>query len=336
MQTIELLEKINELIKSGTVLPAELWDETAACIRSELEWREAVYDRQEAQELAERIGRLCSQAAALDGREKRTELLALAAELKGMAGSMPKLDSLLPKIERDFFCRAAYRHFHDDTVAVIGDSHVNFFSGNELITYEPIGNGVNICPDRGMLPFTALHLGPCTAYNCLKADSKTLFLKKLEWLKQSFLKPGAKILLSLGEIDIRVHVKKQAERGGRDMSAVMDDILANYRELIEQLENDGYRVYCWGPVASQRDDARLAPDYPRYGSETERNRATEYFNLKLAEICAGCGAGFASIFDEMMTEDYRTKNGFLSIDGVHLSQAAMPAAKEVLEAAGLL
>lgn len=69
---------------------------------------------------------------------------------------------------------------------MIGDSHVNFFSGNEIINFQSIGK-INICPTVNGMPVTCFHIGPCLAYSANKKDNKTQFKNKVIWLYENFL-----------------------------------------------------------------------------------------------------------------------------------------------------
>lgn len=74
-----------------------------------------------------------------------------------------------------------------DTVVVIGDSHVNFFSGNEELTYQPIGKGINYCKNVNHdFDFLVFHLGPALAYNAMTEGSNTRFYEKSQYLAKHF------------------------------------------------------------------------------------------------------------------------------------------------------
>lgn len=105
-------------------------------------------------------------------------------------------------INHSRFSDAYIRHHQDNIIIVLGDSHVNFFSGSETMNWAPIGNDINLCPQQNEYPFTALHLGPCLAYNSFNPDTTTGFRKVFDSL---FYKPKSKIVCCLGEIDIRAH-----------------------------------------------------------------------------------------------------------------------------------
>jgi hypothetical protein len=174
-----------------------------------------------------------------------------------------------------------------------------------------------------------LHLGPALAYNLNKYGTKTMAREKAEDIMK-VLRKGAKILCCFGEIDIRAHVLKQADQQNVSLENVIDKIIGNYAEFLLFLKNQGFDVFVWGPIPSQKDGSEMNPEYPRYGSETDRNIATEIFNKKLESVCKDSGIGFASIFKYLINSDYTTKGEFVA-DGCHLSQKAWVFAKDELE-----
>ena len=231
-------------------------------------------------------------------------------------------------IEEFYYNRAKLRHLEQQTICVIGDSHVNFFSGNENLAFVPIGHGINTCETVDGYPylFTPLHLGPALAYQCINRDSSTAAFSKLEYLLQHFIMPGGRLIFALGEIDLRVHVFKHADLSGDAYKKVVDDILANYAKLLLNIKEKGYRVSCWGPIATQPDLSPMDEEYPRTGTEVNRNRATKYFNDSLKAFCHENDIVFMSVFYDMTDESMHTNAAYLSNDMCHLGQAALPLA----------
>ena len=174
-----------------------------------------------------------------------------------------------------------------------------------------------------------MHLGPCLAYTCNQSDTSMHFHEKVEFLCNNFIKPGAHIICSLGEIDLRVHVIPQSRRQQRTYQEIVNDILAEYFSFLLSLKESGYHVYCWGPIASQPEICPIDPAFPRNGTETERNMATLYFTYQLALLCQQHGIPFLSIFDQMITDDFHTKEEYLSADHCHLSQQALALAEPI-------
>ena len=143
-------------------------------------------------------------------------------------------------------------------------------------------------------------------------------------------------MVSLGEIDIRVHVLKQSKDQNRPVNDIINDIIAHYLSFLIDLQAKGYKVYCWAPIASQSDLSPIDPAFPRYGTETDRNKATLYFTDRLNELCIPHGIKVLSIARLMMNDDLKTRTEYLSLDHFHLSQSAMPLALPFLKENNLI
>ena len=335
MKTLELLRKIEQnVVSRPDLLSAVEWKDVVFCVKQELEIRSVLYDSQQFSDITDHLDRMLHDLTAAARFGDLSSVRKALYELIGIVLALPSIeyfDKSRCRTNRD---HAALRHYQENTAIVMGDSHVNFFSGNELLTFTAVGHEINLCPSENR--FTALHLGPCLAYTCNHEDSSTGFSKKTRFLLEHFIRPGARIIVSLGEIDLRVHVLRQAAKQGRDYTGIIDDILKNYMDFLGTLKEKGYTVFCWGPIASQKDDTPQDPAFPRYGNEIDRNRATGYFTEKLCELCAGYDITALSIFPQMITEDYRTRGEYLSSDHFHLSQRAMELARPLLLSVGLL
>ncbi len=253
-----------------------------------------------------------------------TEVIEVFEELLGIYSEFPDKD-IVEKIVYDL---TVERYKEHADIAVIGDSHVNFFSGNELLYFVSIGHGINVSPSKNDLPFTCFHLGPCLAYTSNSKDSSNHFAEKAEYIVSNILKENSKVVVALGEIDIRCHVYKETAKSNKSYQEVVDDILDNYFEFLTGLSQKGFEVYVWGPIASQKDECPVTEMYPRVGSEIERNTATKYFTDEARRRCKDNNLTFMSIFDAMTDPDMHTKAEFLSSDMCHLSQRALPFAKK--------
>lgn len=217
-------------------------------------------------------------------------------------------------------------------IFVIGDSHSMFFSGHRHMIFMPTGfMDINTTYDVINF-FKVYHLGAALAYNLNKRQTSTQAYEKTMYvLDNKIIPPKSTIMLCYGEIDIRVHVIKQATKQNKTIEGVIDTILTNYLEYIKLLQSKGFSVICWGPIASQKDDWNQNADCPRSGTEVERNRATEIFNDKLSALAAENDFIHCSIFKELIDENYRTKPEYI-LDECHLAPNAMPLMfKELLE-----
>ena len=172
----------------------------------------------------------------------------------------------------------------NNSVIVLGDSHCSFFSGNEDTAFIQVSNvygGINSCSDR-LSQYSTLHLGPALAYNLNKMNTKTKAREKIEYLiRKDYLPHKSTILCCFGEIDLRVHILKLAESRNMSWKEIINPILNNYVDLLLFLQKNGYQVYCWGVIATHKDDAPDNLEFPKYGDEISRNKATKYFNDKL-------------------------------------------------------
>lgn len=310
------LETKHEFVKE---LPA---DDIVSCVFVELYGLRQIYDRVHFERLENKLGEISDKLR--EAKDNNDHELALQ-----MMDNLIELEDVLPdnRLATDFIEQANFdaeyiRHIKDDTLVVIGDSHVNFFSGNEKLSFIPIGNEVNTCTRQNDLPITVIHFGPCLAYKTNQYGSTNRFREKLDWAMENFIQPGARLLCVFGEVDIRAHVFKQTAVQGKDFRPVVNEIIGNYMEFLLWLRRLGHEVVCWGPIASQNDDCPITGEYPRVGTTAERNMATAFFNEELSLRCSENGISFISIFEDMVTDDMQTKEEYLSDDRVHLGNYA--------------
>lgn len=210
-------------------------------------------------------------------------------------------------------------------IFVIGDSHSYFFGGNENIGGSSLVIGDKIfdiqVPNQLIYNFFPIHLGPALAYNLVKYGSKTQAREKIDFLINTGIIPvGSEVLCAFGEIDSRVHVLRKAVEHNIDFRIVVDEILERYVKFLNFLSQRNV-VYVWGPIPTQKDNSPINPAYPYFGTERDRNIATEYFNERLNIVCEANGWKFFSIFKNLIDENYKTRSEFIA-DGCHLSQRA--------------
>ncbi|MCR5338885.1 MAG: hypothetical protein K6E75_10015 [Lachnospiraceae bacterium] len=329
MQTIQILQTLLEKVQANPVVAGNIpWDDIASCMLMELDQRLFRYLPDEYESINNEVKERIDKAQSAGSSQECMQTLQYLTEL---LASIPE-EELLSKANCEvyFFQKAKRDHISRQTICVIGDSHVNFFSGHELLYFLSIGNETNVSFEKIPFdpPFTAIHLGPCLAYQCDNPNSTTQFLPKLQRLMDDFIMPSSTMIISLGEIDMRIQVFKHAAEGDDSYKEVVDEVLSHYYKILLLLKEKGYRVGCWGPIASQPDSCRIDPMYPRCGSEQSRNRATAYFNDQLQKFCKKHDMLFMSIFYELITPEYQTKSEYLSSDLCHLGQAARPLAEK--------
>lgn len=329
MHTVQIiLQLIDAIRKNPSAISSIPWEDMVSCISIELTEHSHIYSLSHMQEIEKIFNDLLTELSQSAAAMNSDSLIARLQQIAHLLQVMPELSYVDKLSLQSNFNHACLRHYKKDTIIVLGDSHVNFFSGNELLSFLPIGHEIDTCVQTADCPFTALHTGPNLAYTSNKKDTTYHFQEKVTYLCQSFIKPGAQIICSLGEIDLRVHVFQQTELQNKTYMQIVDNILVQYGEFLSGLREQGYIVYCWGPIASQSDSCPLDPKFPRIGSETDRNKATAYFTEKLRLLCEELNIGFLSIFEQMITPDYRTIEKYLSPDHCHLSQSALPLAKQ--------
>ena len=337
MDTLILINRLTDICANHPdSLQSFDWNDLYECVEAELRYRQEFYPSPAYEVLTARVHDLTDTAAkALHFRDYFGVQKNLA-EISGITEALPVGNEHSAFSQQAAFDHAALSHYRNDSTVIIGDSHVNFFSGNEIINYNYVGHDIALCPQNNDLNFTVLYLGPCLAYTCMKSNSTAGFYNKLDYLKKNFLHPSARIVLSLGEIDIRTHVFRQAELQNSDFQNILKEIASHYRCLIRELIAAGYQVYCWGPIGTQKDSIPEDPAFPRYGSEYDRNSATEYFNTLMSEACKEEGAVFLSIFSQLVDENRMTKEKYLSPDHFHIGQSAMELALPAFQSAGIL
>lgn len=328
MQTVDIILQFTKTIESNPAFLYQIpWDDLKLCISIELDSRKELYPYEQLQFVRQLME---EKFATLDTYLTIPDFTAIINILEELAFALQLLpnaeftDSILAQSR---FSDACLNHYKNDTTIVLGDSHVNFFSGNEALTFQSIGNDINLCPTITNNPFTVLHLGPCLAYNSNRTNTSTLFSEKVDYLCRNFIKPGARIICCLGEIDLRVHVFRQTELQAKSFEDVVDDIVAEYISFLASLKTKGYQVYCWGAIASQQELCPIDPDFPRNGTELQRNKATAYFNRKLSLLCEQYKIGYLSIFEQLIDSDFQTLEKYLSADHCHLGQRALELAQ---------
>lgn len=175
---------------------------------------------------------------------------------------------------------------------VIGDSHVNLFSGNVHINgllYGDSADGLGQFKDS----FKTIHMNPYTAYNAFSKISEidnhlTLFNKDTDYLFFCF-----------GEIDCRCHLGFQADIRNIEYNEVVSECISRYSQLLKHYKQQGYDVGVWGVVASGLDNGVQGNGALSYKTATERNIITYYFNQHLETHCEQLNVRYKSIFEHL-------------------------------------
>lgn len=202
---------------------------------------------------------------------------------------------------------------------VVGDSHARFWRGNDGVREMPDSiPGVLTCETPGAI-----------AFNLLNDNSTMLGRQKALAILDFAQERGFDgwLMLSFGEIDLRVHVFKHAPRIG--LIKALQDIVHPYVGFIEEIQNRFKKVAVWAPIASQSEDTIYMQAAPTVGSEVERNFATMVFTKILECRLAAKEVPVLSLLPLMIGDDGRTLHNLLH-DDVHASQVLMPSALDLV------
>lgn len=206
-------------------------------------------------------------------------------------------------------------------IECIGDSHVCFFLGKDLVgACHPVNESV--------FPFFRVHtVGPALAYNLCEEGTTTGARERIMSLLEETIEPGSYVLFAFGEIDCRAHLLLQARKTGEPIERVVSVCTERYGRFIDEVAGRGFRPIIYNAPASTFRRPSWNPDvkkaFPSYGSCRERNRVTRLFNDNLKTHAAAAGYLFLENFDRVVTlRGFSRRRYFL--DRIHLAQRAMP------------
>lgn len=222
----------------------------------------------------------------------------------------------MPKLKEKIYC--------------IGDSHVVLFSKRDKLL--PIWDFNNRCY-RENENFIVYQIGPALAYNLMRQDTKTKSKEKIECILREIPK-GSKIILSFGEIDCRVHLSKRIlkEPSKEKQQQIIYSCAERYMEFIKSLKKD-YNPIVFGVPPSNNFPFKDR-QYPHLGSGIFRNKITKEFNEYLERNLSKFNVPVVSLYDYLVDKKGQTLVHY-QIDGVHLSQRAVPFLIKELEKMGL-
>lgn len=219
-------------------------------------------------------------------------------------------------------------------IYVLGDSHTNFFSGEEFIRFVKYKNGIN-----KILPlincFEPYHLGSTLAFNIMNPKASSQGLEKTNWLLCEKIPKKSILLICLGEIDIRCHVIKQSKLQNKTIEEIINAIIENYAKFIKYLQEKDYKIITWAPIPSQKDSWANNPNFPKIGTESERNYATKIFGERLDLLSKEYKFINCSIYNKLVDEKNNTIETYIA-DECHLSQRALPFVIEEFIQKGIL
>ena len=194
----------------------------------------------------------------------------------------------------------------------IGDSHVSVFLGKDSLApiYPAKSNSLFDF-------FEVVRIGPITAYNIGNANSTTRAKEKIDSLIKAEVPAGSTLIFSAGEIDIRVHLLKQATLQNKTSYEISSEILEKYMLVLKGYANLGFNIIVLSPPPSTYILENLS-EYPTYGTEKDRNIATKIFNENLKIQTQKNQFQLIDIFTKYIDSDYLTKQKSLW-DGIHPS-----------------
>ncbi len=229
-----------------------------------------------------------------------------------------------------------------EPIHCFGDSNTMFFAGSErlkFIRYRRLGLWRPRWINRGLdlLPvFRAYHVGPTTAWKFPEYGSTTRAREKLELILRKEINPPARILLSVGEIDCRIHMAKTILEGKKTIWGRGTATAEKFLSLPLWLREQGYRPIVWGPPQIVPKDERYnSPTFPFIGPLEHRRDITLAYIATLEEKCAAHGIPCVCLVGHFHPMMERLPMKFFH-DNAHLSQCLMPLALRLLSEAGIL
>ncbi|MGF1583137.1 MAG: tetratricopeptide repeat protein [Gemmataceae bacterium] len=218
---------------------------------------------------------------------------------------------------------------------VIGDAHCSFFAGTESLNLPASPSGIGLGVDT-LKMFTTFDLGPIFAGDLGRLNTARRTREKaLEFLDSGTLLSESDIILCFGELDCRVNLIPEAQKSNGQLKPVVEDCVTNYFVFVDDLITRGHRPIIWGPIPTQPDWGPYNYEFPRNGTQVERNAATKIFTDTCAAFCEEREIPFLSLFPQLVNPDGTSKYQFL-VNGCHLSQRAMPLALDLFAEKGLL
>ena len=105
-------------------------------------------------------------------------------------------------------------------------------------------------------------------------------------------KPGDTVIVSCGEIDIRMFFMRQLAKG-RSAEEIIDTLVTKYCASLQSLRQDGVALWALGaPPPSRLGSIPAELGWPCVGSNEDRVRYTRELNAALERECARCGLGY--------------------------------------------
>ncbi len=139
-----------------------------------------------------------------------------------------------------------------------GDSHGVIFSNLDYIKHYPLKAG--------------------TAYNINNPNSTSGSNKEILNKLKDYEPSQTSLIITLGEVDLRRHIHKQARVQNKLPEIVTIDAINNYMDFIDSISSLGYSILVNTPHTGGGDKVSSIP-------EIERNDTCEYMNIILKQKC---------------------------------------------------
>ena len=164
-----------------------------------------------------------------------------------------------------------------DSILSIGDSHTEIFNGLNRIKLIIISGA--------------------TAYSISNPDSATGSYKRINKALSVTQPKKTGVILTFGEIDLRMHIHKQSRLQGRIPELIVHDTVSNYMSFVDTLLQRGFKVYVNGPHSGGGYREDYDGLYQNSTPLEERNDACFYMNELLRSECSARNICYASLCD---------------------------------------
>lgn len=172
-----------------------------------------------------------------------------------------------------------------------------------------------------------------------KAITAYMFCELYDSMAYEFEKipEGSNVLLSFGEIDCCLHIKKYAVRLNKSIEETIDVNISKYAEVLSKL-NGRFRLAVFGVYPHQYyPDTEEDSEVTHIGTWGEVLLVKSMFNNKLRFVCEQLGIFYFSLFEEsVLNKWYLPEHGFKYYkDRTHLSEYAVPLIIGILKDGGV-
>jgi tetratricopeptide (TPR) repeat protein len=181
-----------------------------------------------------------------------------------------------------------------ENIVCVGDSHVLLL--------------------ENILGLDVFQTGSPTAYNLLKEDSTESGILKIREIIRNFDPARTAIIFTYCEIDIRVHLYKQAVNKDISYKEIAQDVVGRYMKVMEEFDKLGYHILVNGPFGT-------GIGVPRFGNEPDRNYLAFLIDSEMQSLAETSGYHYASLFDLVVSPNYKTNRSFVGdVDDNHLDK----------------